>query len=209
MMERESSSQRWLAEEELSSYLERLEWLMRLRWLALIGVSAAGLAASFGLVPGLNLSVLGLAVTLGVFGNLSIGWRLRRGWHVGEILRSQSLLDTCVLSIVIWAAGGLECPFSSLYVFPVLLSALLAGGRLFWSTVLASAGGLLWQSLATGFKWLRVGRWDPPSPWGDILHLFALTLTVGMVAYFTIRFIDALQRQRGARRQRRAQRRPR
>ncbi|MEE2644404.1 MAG: ATP-binding protein [Myxococcota bacterium] len=189
----------WRADEEQGSR-ERLTWLMRLRWLALFGVSAAGVTAELGLVPGLNQPVVALALILGILGNLSIGARLRDERGAAGLLQSQSHLDICVLSLVLWAAGGLECPFSAFYVFPVLLSALLAGGRLFWSAVLASAVGLAWQWMAVKVAALRIGHWNPSPPWDELLHFSALALTVGMVAYFTTRFIEALRQQSWARR---------
>ena len=45
-----------------SQSVERLLWLMKLRWLALIGVSGAATFAVTGIVSGLNLYVISLAV---------------------------------------------------------------------------------------------------------------------------------------------------
>ena len=50
--------------------LARLQWLVRLRWLALLGVSAAAVLAHNGLVPGVNVEVVALAVALGITTNL-------------------------------------------------------------------------------------------------------------------------------------------
>ena len=65
-----------------------------------------------------------VAVFLGIGSNLYIQWQISQrdmidleGLHVG-----QAILDTLVLTLVLWAAGGSDCPFISFYIFPVLLA---------------------------------------------------------------------------------------
>ena len=91
-------------------YIARLRWLMRLRWLALLGVSGGSTIAVLGLVPGINRPVVTLAITLGVASNAYIQWKISRrdtvdleGLHV-----HQALLDTVVLSLVLWACGPIN-----------------------------------------------------------------------------------------------------
>ena len=185
-----------------SQSVERLLWLMKLRWLALIGVSGAATFAVTGIVSGLNLYVISLAVFLGIASNLYIRWQIYKnrsidldGLHVG-----QAILDTLVLTLVLWASGGRHCPFVSFYVFPVLLAALLSGKQTFWPTTIASVCGLFWQELSTLIPYLQIGYWNPPPIWSDILSLIAVTLTIGMAAYFAARFTDTLREQMQARR---------
>ena len=45
-------------EREVINAVARLRWLMGLRWLALVGVSASASLAVIGLVPGINLVVM-------------------------------------------------------------------------------------------------------------------------------------------------------
>ena len=180
-----------------ASYLARLRWLMRLRWLALVSVSASSTVAVLGLVPGINRPLVTLAVTLGVVSNAYIQWKISQGPSVDlEGLHvHQALLDTMVLSLVLWACGGSACPFISFYVFPVLLAALLSGRRTFWPTAVASLTGLGWQVLSAHVELLRVGVWNPVPPWDEALSLTAVTITIGMAAYFAARFTDALKAQ--------------
>lgn len=187
--------------------IEKLRWLMRLRWLALLGVSAGSTAAAWGLVPGIHLTVILLGVMIGVASNGYIQWRIRRwqesgdsaaaleGLHVG-----QAVLDTLVLSIVLWGAGGSDCPFITFYTFPVLLASLLSGRVAFWPTTLASLSGLAWQALSARVPSFSVGRWDPSPGWGEALSLVATIITMAMAAYFAARFTDALRAQARARR---------
>lgn len=179
--------------------LARLQWLIRLRWSALAGVAVAGCVAAAGVVPGVNLPVVGAAVALGVAFNVYLSWRARRLGDTDDRHVWQALLDTGALTLVLWAAGGAQCPFIGFYVFPVLLASLLAGRDALWQTGAASAVGVAFQIATVEWPGLRVGRWNPPAPWDSILFVAAITLTIGVVAYFAAVFTDALRRQVAAR----------
>lgn len=184
-----------------SGAISRLRWLMRLRWLALAGVSASTGFAVTGLVPGLNLKIIFVAVMIGIASNAYIHWRLSRSQLDVERLHvGQALFDTLVLTLVLWAAGGADCPFTSFYVFPMLLAVLLSARRTFWPTAVASFAGLLWQELSSMVPSLKVGVWDPIPPWGEIFNFISLVLTIGVVAYFATRFTDAIREQVRAKR---------
>lgn len=182
-------------------YIARLRWLMRLRWLALLGVSGGATIAVLGLVTGINRPIVTLAITLGVASNAYIQWKISHretvdleGLHV-----HQALLDTVVLSLVLWACGGSACPFVGFYTFPVLLATLLSGSRTFWPTAIASILGLAWQVASAHYPLLQVGQWNPSPAWGEVLSLAATTITIGMAAYFASRFTDTLRVQVQAR----------
>jgi C4-dicarboxylate-specific signal transduction histidine kinase len=178
--------------------LEKLQWLMRLRWLALTGLSVAATLAYIGIVPGLNLPLIILAVQFGIGSNLYIGYRLLVRKVPDRIHIWQALLDTFVLSIVIWAAGGIDCPFTSFYVFPVLLAVLLGGQEAFWPTLIASLVGLAWQMFVVYEPSLKYGVWNPIQPWDQIFHFLSLMLTIGMVAYFCARLGETIKQQKQA-----------
>lgn len=177
----------------------RLQWLIRLRWLALAGVSLGAGLAGAGLVPGVNVEVVAAAVAVGVLTNLFFAWRGQQRGETDDQHVGQATLDTGALSLVIWAAGGAECPFLVFYVFPVLLAALLGGRAALWPTGGAVALGIGFQVAAVRHDWLRVGAWDPIEPYGPLLSVAALVITVGMAAFFSTRLSDALRRQMSAR----------
>lgn len=182
---------------ESEAHAIRVLWLIRLRWLALLGVSAGAVFAEAGLVPGVNVGVVAIAVALGAATNLWV-WRRRRR-DAATLHFGQALLDTGALSLVLWAAGGADCPFVSFYVFPVLLAALLAGRPALAPTGAASALGLGFQLVVAHVPALQVGRWNPIEPWDQVLTVAAVLLTIGMAAYFAARLSDALRRQIRAR----------
>lgn len=182
--------------------IARLVWLMRLRWLALGGVSASATLAVLGLVPGLNLVVITIAVFVGIASNVYIRWRVshRDQINIESLHVGQAILDTLVLTLVLWAAGGAKCPFTSFYVFPVLLAVLLSGRHTFWPTALASLLGLLWQEVSLRIPSLQIGQWNPQPPWDEALSFSSSVITIGMVAYFATRFIEAMREQMRAKR---------
>ena len=178
-----------------------LDWLIRLRWLALAGVSVGAVLAQAGLVPGVNVDVVLVAVALGIVTNVWLWWRGRQHHETDDRHFGQALLDTGALTLVIWAAGGAECPFVAFYVFPVLLATLLGGRPALWVAGAASAAGLGFQLVVAHVPALQVGRWDPLQPWDEVLMVGAVALTVGMAAYFAAVYTEALRRQAGARRE--------
>lgn len=176
---------------------DRLRWLSRLRRIALLSVSLAALSGPLGLVPGIHSPTLFAAALLGL---LADAWGLRAPPDQERAPRGQALFDTALLSLVLWGAGGADCPFLSFYIFPVLLAALLGQGTV-WSAGAASLLGLAFQVAAVHWPPLRIAHWDPAAPFDEILSLSAVVLTVGMSAYFAVRFTEALRRQMRARHQ--------
>jgi signal transduction histidine kinase len=178
----------------------RLAWLIRLRWAALAGVALAAALAEAGLVPGVNVRLVAAAVLLGVLTNLVLSRRSRQHRRTDEHHVGQALLDTGALTLVVWAAGGADCPFIGFYAFPVLLAALLGDRPALLPAGLATAAGLAFQVAATIHPALAVGRWDPPPRWHGALAWAAAALTVAGVAYFAMVFSEAIRAQARARR---------
>jgi two-component system, sensor histidine kinase RegB len=124
----------------------RLDTLVRLRWLAIIGQTGAVLVVHFGLefdVPiWACLSVIALSAWL------NIALRVRYGInHRLEPDRAAWLLafDIAVLAVLLFLTGGLQNPFAFLFLGPVLISAtalpprmtqMLAGFAIACATVL-------------------------------------------------------------------------
>jgi two-component system sensor histidine kinase RegB len=102
----------------------RLDTLVRLRWLAIIGQTTAVLVVYYGLEFRLPvyacLSVIALAAWLNV--------ALRLRFHITQRLepdRAAWLLafDIAELAVLLFLTGGLQNPFAFLFLGPVLLSA--------------------------------------------------------------------------------------
>src|SRR5215471_9361048 len=102
----------------------RLDTLIRLRWLAVFGQTAAVLVVNDGL--DFELPVWPCLAVIGLYAWLNIALRLRfRGNQRLEADRSAWLLavDIAELAILLFLTGGLQNPFAFLFLGPVLISA--------------------------------------------------------------------------------------
>src|SRR5918995_1286954 len=102
----------------------RLDTLVRLRWLAVIGQSAAVAGVHFGLgfplplVP--CLAVIAAAAAL----NLALRLRYPASYRLGEDAATLLLgFDILQLAALLYLTGGLQNPFAMLFLAPVLISA--------------------------------------------------------------------------------------
>ena len=133
----------------------RLDTLIRLRWLAVFGQTAAVLIVNDGFDYVLPLWAC-LAV-IGLYAWLNVALRLRfRGSARLEPDRSAWLLavDIAELAVLLFLTGGLENPFAFLFLGPVLISATALPARM---TLMLAAFAI---SCATLLMF-----WHNPLPW--------------------------------------------
>jgi two-component system sensor histidine kinase RegB len=102
----------------------RLDTLVRLRWLAVIGQTTAVVGVYYGL--DFTLPIYACLAVIALSAWLNIALRLR--FHSTQRLepdRAAWLLafDTAELAVLLFLTGGLENPFAFLFLGPVLLSA--------------------------------------------------------------------------------------
>jgi two-component system, sensor histidine kinase RegB len=102
----------------------RLDTLVRLRWLAIIGQTTAVLVVYFGLDFQLPIYACLAAIILAAW--LNVALRLR--FHMTQRLepdRAAWLLafDIAELAVLLYLTGGLQNPFAFMFLGPVLLSA--------------------------------------------------------------------------------------
>src|SRR3954467_14946472 len=102
----------------------RLDTLVRLRWLGIIGQTAAVLVVQYGLDFSLNLAACGAIIAVSAWLNLAL--RL----HFGTAQRLDPIraawlraFDIAQLAALLFVTGGLENPFVFLILGPVLISA--------------------------------------------------------------------------------------
>src|SRR6266571_8732302 len=109
----------------------RLDTLVRLRWLAIIGQTTAVLVVFYGLDFELPIYACLSAIALAAW--LNVALRLR--FHLTQRLepdRAAWLLafDIAELAVLLFLTGGLQNPFAFLFLGPVLLSATALPPRL-------------------------------------------------------------------------------
>jgi len=119
------------AKAEMGFTLERLEWLVRLRWMALLGIVIAATFAAAGAFPGVNVQVLFATAFVATLYNTMMWRDLKEGRAATDQRAAiqHALIDFMLLTVVLWAAGGLESPFVTYYVFHVTLVGILFGPR--------------------------------------------------------------------------------
>ncbi len=102
----------------------RLDTLVRLRWLAVLGQSAAVLVVHDGFdfeVPfWACLAVIAIYASVNVVLRLRFRWNQRLEPHYAAWLLA---LDIIELAVLLYLTGGLQNPFSFLFAGPVLISA--------------------------------------------------------------------------------------
>jgi C4-dicarboxylate-specific signal transduction histidine kinase len=172
----------------------RLAWLIRLRWVAMAGVLCATVLAATGAFPGVAWPVLAAVAVAGALYNF---WLFQRHRRVDaptgrRSLMVQALVDLLLLTVVLWAAGGIRSPFMSYYVFHVALIGILGGAR---AALLAAAASVAGAALLWGvdvYPALQVGRWNPPPPWDTVAEVAAFVTTVMAAAYIVTHAVREL-----------------
>ena len=138
----------------------RLDTLVRLRWVAVIGQTTAVLVVYAGLEFDLPIWACLAVITLAAWLNIALRVRFRMTQQM-ESERAAWLLafDVAELAILLFLTGGMQNPFSFLLISPVLLSATALPPRM---TVLL---GVFAAACATVLIFYHFPLpWDPDDP---------------------------------------------
>lgn len=120
-----------LADLELGRRARRLrvDTLVRLRWLAILGQSGTVLLIEYGLGFELPLGLCFIAIALSAWLNIALRLRFSLNHRLEEGPASILLAyDVLQLSVLLYLTGGLENPFSLLFLAPVMISAVSLSG---------------------------------------------------------------------------------
>ena len=172
-----------------------LGWLIRLRWGSLLGQMATILGVYFLLNIRLPLWPLLLIVGIGAASNLAVAIWFRR--HLTEVreghLAAVMSLDIVLLTMLLFMTGGLENPFSFLYLVNIALAAVALQAQWTWMLValaLLGAGGLP----LTEYLPLPIGHLsleDRQSIYQQGVWV-AFGVTAGFIVHFLLRVTGAL-----------------
>ena len=172
---------------------DRIRWLISLRWVAMAGVLAATAFVLAGFFPGVAWPVL-LAVVAG--GSVYNYW-LSRSTKEPERGRraavSQALVDLVMLTVVLWAAGGIASPFVGFYVFHLALIGILGGPAATFVATAAAFAGAGFLAMTDWLPGLRIGAWHPIPPWDTIANVTAFVVTAVAVAYVVLHAVRELR----------------
>jgi signal transduction histidine kinase len=178
----------------------RVAWLVRLRWLAMAGIAAGALLGACGAYPGVHWPLMLLVAGAGTLFNAVLFARQRRRSAratTGEAL-FHAIVDMLLLTLVLWAAGGVRAPFVAFYVFHVAIVGMLAGvgATVVAAGVALGCAGLL--ALTDAVPALHIADWNPSEPWRHLADFAAFTTTVGAVAYIVTHTMRELRAREAA-----------
>lgn len=173
-----------------------LPWLVRLRWLAVVG-QLAGLGMARALEVPIDSRVFAGVCLVTAASNAMLAAyrsRLTMSGAASRWLGGVLGLDTALLTLLLAASGGPMNPFTVFYVVHITLSAVVLSAG--WTTLIASLSVL-------GFGLLFVAPGDPHllhRAGGLELHLhgmwIAFVLASGFTAFFVRRITQAIRAQR-------------
>lgn len=171
--------------DQASRASRRFAWLVRLRWYALAGIVVATVLAASGTFPGVNWKVLAVAAGVAAIYNAILGRAHRDGnTETGpRAALAQALGDFTLLTVVLWASGGVRSPFIAYYAFHVALAGIIAGPR---ATFLAAAAALAcggFLLLGELYPALAISHWQVQGPWRALTDIAAFASTVAGIAY--------------------------
>lgn len=174
-----------------------LEWLIRLRWGAVLGQLATVGAARVFLGAELPLARLLPIVAVLAISNAALVALRRRTSSLTALCGAALTLDTLLLSGLLHATGGPYNPFGVLYLVHITLAAVVLGARWTWFLAVLSVGcyGLLF------FSHLPVEHLEHVGPEMN-LHLqgmwVAFTVAALLTASFVVKLASALERRDAA-----------
>jgi two-component system sensor histidine kinase RegB len=164
----------------------RLDTLVRLRWLAVIGQTITVLVVHFGLDFELPIWACLAAIMLAAWLNVALKVRFRQTqWLEPERAAWLLAFDIAQLGVLLFLTGGLENPFSFLLLGPVLISATALPPRL--TLILAvftvlCASGLVFAHYP--LPWAREDPLDLPDIYVIGVWL-SILLAIGFIGVYT------------------------
>lgn len=163
-----------------------LTWIARLRWLAVIGQLGAVIIAYFGMGLRLPLIPIGGVILLTLLTNLLLVMGMRRSGSRTMLVPGVLLLDVGLLTALLYFTGGVQNPFSILYLVHVAMAVVAVGSG--WTWVVVTAAAVCYGLLV---------RWHWPMTLSDRVersgNWVALVLVAFLIAYFIGRIRRSLR----------------
>ncbi|MGE0448748.1 MAG: ATP-binding protein [Vicinamibacterales bacterium] len=171
-----------------------LPWIVRLRWVSLAALAAAGWAAEMFWrvrLPPLSIVLLAaLALTNG-----ALTFQIRTPSPRRSVVAAVLLLDVGLLTGILYLVGGPLNPFSIIYLVEITFAAITLGHR--WAVFFACVSNVAY---GVTFFYSQPLDFRDPAYSGNVmtLHLsgmwVALGAASGLIAHFVSRVSEALER---------------
>lgn len=170
-----------------------LPWLVRLRWVSLVALTAVFVTAP---VWGIRLPIGPIALLLAALAatNVVLALLLRSPEPSRVVIGTSLIVDGALLTGILYFAGGPMNPFSVVYLVGITLAAVTLGPR--WALAIALVAIGLY---ALTFVWYVPLEFtdDRGSQYSLALHLggmwVALSAAAALIAYFVGRVSEALE----------------
>jgi two-component system, sensor histidine kinase RegB len=166
-----------------------LQWLTRLRWLAVAGQSIATFVAAVILKLNLPWAIIGAIIGTTALSNIVLGlWRRR--WPAPWLVPSILVLDVWLLTALLICSGGPANPFSALYLVHVAMAVVTLTESWSWFVVAVATGC---YALLFFFRPMLTPLGLSPLA-SAVADWVALTLVAIVIAYFVGRLMHSLRR---------------
>ena len=175
-----------------------LAWLVRMRWGAVLGEALVVLVAQLWWRVDLPWLPLSFWIGLVALSNALLATRLRRADREGGLdawAGGMILLDTAILTIMLYLSGGPTNPFSALYLVEITLAAVILEPLWIWTIVSASIAGygsLFWRHRALGALSMHAFHADHSQGQGVHAHLYGMLLAFATAALLIACFVTSL-----------------
>lgn len=181
---------------ERSATAITLTWLVRLRWGFFLAQAVTVVAARYVLAVDVPVAALAGVVATSGASNLALDlWSRRRRDPQQSVLGGVFVLDTLLLTALLYFSGGPANPFSVFYLVHVTIAAVALGMR--WAALVVVLSVLSYATLF--FEHVNVPAMEHAHHSGTAfsVHLqgmwFALTIAASLIAYFVTRVSGALR----------------
>ena len=169
----------------------KLEWLVKLHWIAILGESTAIVGVQAAGLMELPLVPLAVLVGIAIAANLALQAWLRRDRVVSDrFLAGVMLFDTAVLTGLLHLSGGHFNPFSTLYIVNVALAAVLLPPR--WSWTQAGFSVLAFGALFPMQQWAPFGVQEHEAMMA--VHLYGMLVAVAIAAFVIVLIVQRVSR---------------
>ena len=173
-----------------------LTWLVRLRWGFFVAQAVTIVATRYVLEVDVPIAALAAVVAASGASNLALDlWSRKRGDVHDTALGAVFVLDTLLLTALLYFSGGPANPFSVFYLVHVTIAAVALGIR--WAGVVVVLSVFSYAALF--FRHVTVPAMEHAHHSGKAfsVHLqgmwFALTIAASLIAYFVTRVSGALR----------------
>lgn len=166
----------------------RVDTLVKLRWLALVGQGIALVITYYGLKFSLPLGPCLLVIAASAGLNIGLRLRFERTDRLEDLPAALMLAyDILQLTALLYLTGGIENPFSMLYLAPIMISAVSLSGRItFILTMLMIAAVTAITFHHYPLPWFPGQRLDLPLIYSAGIWI-AIVLGAGFVAVYASR----------------------